>query len=378
MKGIGIGCFHFGVAREMFPEFTAKRYAEEVEKAINQIANVSDLKVSSPDEYTYNYRFDRSNMPKFEQGDDWFPVLGYLNIVFNVFIPTKLQEQYLGESFRSKPVPENFLVTIHNDRWPIAYVSLLCEDFDEYPPSKAVLIVRKYLEEEIGKQKGRIRFEKLGPSPFHANIYVDYYRSETNKSNFAIRTEKRQGYGSITFLVHRDIYSDEKLLISKFHKIVEPEISLYYMIIHFRARQFHLWENIQDLTTKIVETGPTFLRWLKSSIRFVSKGYRINKLFESLISFKVETLQKKESLAEMYRYVYSIPRNLKEFIDQEYNNPPLFPVSEIFDLLYFKESRVSKFWELVALLIAAIMGGVVGSLLTHHLSAINAINNAIK
>jgi hypothetical protein len=168
----GIGCFHFGISRATPFSFKGDLYIQQLRQTLEACPSVANVKIAGPTDLMDYSQLVEDPPELIGHGRNYFPcaILDGLNIEFSIHIPFRVQENLIATPVsRLETFTEDFLVIInygyHN---PVAFIVPLEPQKEHSRGSQAVQIVREFLSREL-KPNYTIRFEVLGPSPFHAD-----------------------------------------------------------------------------------------------------------------------------------------------------------------------------------------------------------------
>ena len=87
---------------------------------------------------------------------------------------------------------------------------------------------------------------------------------------------------------------------------------------------------------------------------------------ERLIRFEMDRLFGRQDIEESVDRTYSVPGKayLRDEVEKAVSRLGEYPVDEVYKLIEFREGRRSKQVELLVVFMAALVGGIVGSILT--------------
>jgi hypothetical protein len=172
----GVGCFHFWPTA--IPPFTLTidEYADQLRETLESIPTISNIEIDA-DSATPDVPVTEKLLT-LSDGEDFLPHPAFLDISFDVYIPYRIQEEITDEITTDRTLTENFRVHIRYDyEAPLVFVELL--NPSKLPdPSQAVQVVREYLNRQVNCSLRKVRFDALGPSPFHADFYIRPHEGE--------------------------------------------------------------------------------------------------------------------------------------------------------------------------------------------------------
>jgi hypothetical protein len=371
----GVGCFHFWLLKKAPYTINVSEYINEVRGALQRITTINNIYI--PHIFTskvdFEYKIADSKPRALSKGDDYFPRSPFLQMHFDLYIPFRIQKElYTRESKLMKTFTENFRVYMLYDIYsPVTFVEPL-NPSEKPNPSQAVMIVRQYLRREVNTPNSEIKFDVLGPSPFHAEYYLTPFEDGSkNKDGPPIEMQclKLKGYDEINFYYDKSFFSNLSEARETLFYILRPELGLFYKLELNNLRSMQEWVSVQGVLEKIV---PSDVK--KRSLPLISgtllRGRHIKKLFTSIIIFECNDIFRTTEVTEEYDRVYSKeePTFLKYYIDKQRENKPSYPTRQINELALFFENHRSKALEMLVVLLSALLGGAAGSLLTIVLS----------
>lgn len=374
MVYFGVGCFHFGVSELMPLQFSAQDYTNEIQDTLKRLSTVSHIDIDyeelgGPTKKQFSFQPD--SIPDFSSGEGWFPQIDFLDLSFELYIPFRLQAELLKKEEQSlRTESERFSVKMKNGyEAPVAFVVPLDAKTSECRASEAVKLVRLYLNRELQTHGTTLAFQFTGPSPFHANFSVDL-KDTTDHIDVELNTIKQFGYDDFVFTCNASHYVDENSAVQEVMYKIAPELTFYYALIHAHNFAYHEWESVGTKINTFFKSEQASGFWRKTK-HITTHGRLLGDLVDTICSFRAEQISSRRPLDDGYRSIYARQGYLKEYIDAKYNNPPTFPVKEVSEIVKFRENRHNMFWGAVAVLISAILGGLVGGLTTYCITAVS-------
>ena len=365
----GIGCFHFGL-KEQYPlKFNGSEYIRELRETLELISNVNNIEIYCDDDFKNFSVPITQELPNIHSGIGFFPMPSFMIIEFEVYIPFRIQSQlHPWKASFLETFTEKFKISInYTFHLPVTFVEPL-DPSDEPTPSDAVVVVRKFLEHEFKNVKSdHIQFEFLGPSPFHADCYI-YPEESDGKSevDWKLKSEifSQRGYDRMIFYFNPTQFMNAEEAKEKIFDEISNEIGFFYYIVQTEVEKAHDWGKIQNLINQLI-----FIQRSKGIKAFSTKIFTLSKLIDetltSLAEFESEELYFDNTNQKDYRDLFSMREGcFQPYIDKEINNRIVYPTKEMSRLISFFESRRTKAVESLVVLIAAILAGGVGALLT--------------
>lgn len=376
----GIGCFHFGINKNEFLEFKTSEYIKELRTFLESIVNIENVKITGDDCSVEKIIKIENDLPKIDEGNGFFPRWSNLKIEMDLYIPFQIQEQLIHNlmsplmpKYKSNTFTDKFKVTIFYAYFlPVAFIELI-NPVENGDPSDAVLVVREFLEHKF-INSSYIKFEHIGPSPFHANCYIipnDGYDLRKLDLDFVSKiTIAKRGYDEITFYYDLDLFKDSIDAKEHIFLDIKDELSFYYALTHLNVKRMHRWEKIEKLIKELTQNAKGYNHPLKMLEEVAWYSHKINNAFISVAKFEsdkvFEDREKKRCYTDIYSDVWV--SHFQRYIDESINNEDDYPTKEMIQLLGYLENKRSKKVELFTIIVSAILGGGIGALITRYLS----------
>lgn len=308
--------------------FEMHDYVEELRSALQQVTTINNIQIEF-DEDEPGYDVGSGELPCLEEGSGIFPQPMRLEIRFDIYIPFRIQEELSRVSVTYETRSENFRLHIeYSFHGPVAYVEPL-NATGIFRPSTAVQVVREYLKRELNTNASVIVFECLGPSPFHADFYLESVPSELEEScgfPFSVEHIRTRGYAEVVFTYAESFFPNRDTAIHVLFSELSDELGLFYEAKRLDLDAYRDWDGIQEkflaLTDVTTEAG------VRRRIRAMwQRGRDLHLLHTSLVRFDANQLLQQNELERHYRSTYSTdePTYLQSFITAEVQNRPIFP-----------------------------------------------------
>ncbi len=99
---------------------------------------------------------------------------------------------------------------------------------------------------------------------------------------------------------------------------------------------------------------------------FISYSGKIKKLFVAIAIFEKDLIFIKEEILNDYKDIYSDRWDsyFQAFIDKAIKEDETYPTNQLIQLLNYLESNRAKNMELLTMFFSAIVGGIIGALIT--------------
>lgn len=370
----GIGCFHFGVKKAAPFKFEGKEYIKELLEALQTISNIDNVSIHCEEEFEIFSMDIKKEVPNIENGYGFFPYSQFMRIEFEIYIPFQIQAQILKKEIeRLKTFTEKFRVWIRsNFFFPVTFVEPV-NPSQESSPSSAVRIVREFLEREFKDSKSDyIRFESLGPSPFHADCFVEPREAPSYGEiewRFDHRYISRKGFNKVMFSFNSKFFTETVKAKRALVKEILSELGFFYYVVQTEVVKMNKWTLIENLVKQLIDIHRK--GGIRNFIRKIFVSHKeLNEAFISIAEFESNELFLHSVITRNYRNVYSgnIDTYFQPYIDQEIKGSSAYPTKQANQLMSLFESRRIKRVEIFVLLISAMIGGVIGSLVTILLS----------
>jgi hypothetical protein len=286
--------------------------------------------------------------------------LGVCWITFKIYIPARVQEEVANEFAPGSTGTENFSVHIHYAyEGPVAFVTLDGPEDGERDPSAAVRVVREFLRRELNPVNTPIRFECIGPSPFHADCSLTLIApAAPRKGEFAVKRVSRHGYDLLQFTSNHFEYNDAKAAAGELFNELENELGFYYEVMRSELESGQAWESIQSEVNLLVKTSKDRGFWNRA-VASMKRSRKLHDVFTSLIIFDVSRTFLLNQRNEGYRDTYSADGGfLRLNVDRVIQGTLDYPTKQVTTLVGFLERRRSKALELGVVLMVGVVGGI--------------------
>ncbi|MDT9722801.1 hypothetical protein QVE09_28300 [Paenibacillus sp. ClWae2A] len=347
----GVGCFHFGL--KAGTNTTMGEYFNELQKMLESISNISEIDIEFYEE-DYDLSEDVFISPNnrgISNGGTLEPYIEDLKISFDIFIPKRIQED-LGHS-HSFFKTERFRVLINYTYYfPVSIIQLLEPLNNDVLPSSAVILVREFLRKEFSKVKSFIDFQVLGPSPFHADFFIE--KGEQIQRPFSISIAQAKGYDQVVISYNDHINAAEALEEILFETL--SEFGFFYQLNHSNSVTHRKWMVIESNLDTLVEIKKN----RKHFKNFFETNKIINELFINISYFEKDQIIYKS-------YIQKSKRSITHFIfyiDREIDERINYPTKQVTEFIKLYENQKLNVYVMSATVIAAVSGGLIGALIT--------------
>ncbi len=364
-KSFGVGCFHFGfIGTASSLIFNPEEWVRNLENKLCSITNISEIVIDGPRNVGEVEFKNIDEIPTISEGiDGAFPDSFGMYIKFKLYIPERIQRE-IKDSSNPRTYTENFLVEIfYSFYMPVAIITPI-DPTKKPKPATSVMLVRNFLESEFKKNKFEyIDFQWLGPSPFHVDFYI--YEEDQNffkdDEKYLISEKKQLGYNEIEIKYNNKYYDNEEEFFYDNQLSITDEFAIYYKMVSIRNFIDDKWMGIYHKIQLMVDEFVSNKR-LKLN-KSISKN--LDRVLVEFSNFKMLNIECRNDIENMYSRKYQIDEGfVKSHLTNEKNEKIDYPTKEVGELLYLFEQRKVKKTEYLILIISALLGGVVGSLLT--------------
>jgi len=361
----GIGCFHFFYKKQTPFKFKGSNYIDDLKKTLEGVPNVSNVQIDSTDDFlNYEEKIDDNEFFQSE-GLNLFPYpsLG-MDIQFEIYIPERIQNEITSLSINDLHTERFRVKIIYTYFLPFVIVELI--NPSQIPsPSIAIMIIREFLISQINKNENTINLECLGPSPFHADFYLAPVDSMDKTEVLRCNVTKSRGYDLIKFEFNNKIISNIENAKEFFLEELGDEFGLYYHINNGELIRMHQWENMQELLDKLVLLNKT--KGIKYAWFRITQVYNlIQEITIMLTEFESSDIDFKYEINKEFRDINRerTEAYLGEYLKEEINEIKSYPTNQVREILNLIENRRSKRIENLIAIFSALIGGIIGSLIT--------------
>lgn len=260
IRSFGIGCFHFATRRSVAEDFSPQSYIDDLRSFLETFPNISGIKITDyQSSNALGFGHD-PNPDRLISDSKILPWPGSLQVSFSIFIADHSQKDLKG-LFRNVDIGEKFKVDIlYSGSFPVAFVTP--DKADVLSPSAAIIAVREHFFENP-KEATNIAFQCLGPSPFHADFFIEL--SEEKPEDFSLEIDERLGYDDVHIEIGKELVSSvesEEELFGIVADSFSKEIGLYYQIGGYRSKmidtEIELSEKVERISNKVLSSQNVF------------------------------------------------------------------------------------------------------------------------
>ena len=363
----GVGSFRFPFKQMPSEGLLIHDYLELLKDTLEAVPNVEWVRYetgSGPDDALAVEEFEEDEL---ELG--FFPLGLVTTLDFRIHIPRRVQNELLTQRWFSADSleAEDFDISIQDGfASPITFVRPVGASRNS-DPSQAVVVVRKFLEDQIDQLDTPLMFKILGPSPFHADCFL---AANTDPSrgvdvDFLATSSPIFGYAKLQFEYNTARFRNLEEAWDALRFELRAEFDLYYEIAHETQRRLVAWDrfegDLDELVRLHTDTGLT--AWVS---RFVRVPTHLDTTIMTLARYESNAITSASHIADRMRSIYNSGRAvyLKLFAEEELARMADAPTAQAERILNLFESRRSKRVDSVLVLVSSIVGGAIGSVLT--------------
>jgi hypothetical protein len=236
-------------------------------------------------------------------------------------------------------------------------------------PAEGVRLVRDFLEREVNRLgPEHLGFECLGPTPMHVQCYIRPRNDFPKKSQGSIRCNRSKrvsAYDLVIFDFDDSTFPTLAAARDRIFNRIADELDLFYDIAQSSQRRLLRWAGIDTQLRNLMHLHHTsgfrgMLGRAFLSARRLDDAFVAIAMYESDVLFDDHEVKRKvDDLYDRLEEPYFKP-DLEGELRETYVAPvkPMTSVIELFN------ARRNKRFDALALIVASILGGIVGSVLT--------------
>jgi hypothetical protein len=221
------------------------------------------------------------------------------------------------------------------------------------------------------QKQNQIIFDSLGPSPFHANFFLngEIDKREDDKydyDGFCVEHIPEKGYDIFDIYFDKSLYTDLNKAKEAIFYELSGEIGLFYDLEHHNLLQLRQWENLQELVSSLIKI--TKGKDLKAFFsRLLHSNGQIRDVIIMLSEFESDHIWTTSTLKSFYQDLLNAGREpyINSYLLANINqNFPTYPTHQVRDVISLLENRRSKTVDNFIIILAAILGGFGGAIIT--------------
>ena len=217
-RSFGVGCFHFASQR-IAEELTQEVYVADLKTFFLSDKLISNLEIIADEAIIIADNTPDALTADISESEDIYPFVQKLLIRFDIHVPRRVQEDYV-HPWRERFSQEDFTVEIdYSHSPPVTFVWSREND----NPSAIVSVLWKHFGGSSSSNEP-IKFQMIGPSPFHADFQVH----RTQSKELTAELIKKRGYDDVTITIP-DKMEDDHISEVVRYRFCE-ELSIFYWI----------------------------------------------------------------------------------------------------------------------------------------------------
>jgi hypothetical protein len=220
---------------------TGGEHLDRVRRALEALPNINDVELEyTPDFEGQSFTFEEE-LPEIDNAIGFYPKPPHMRLEFKIDLPMRIQEEvsdwrFQGEALRTNT--EHFAISIrYRYHAPVAFVVPI-EPTEGHAPSDSVAVIRNFLARELAKVD-HVRFDCLGPSPFHCDFFIRPGVNDAEPGHPLIYCEhkKRFAYDQIIYYY----------VVSHFDSVEDAQRAVFdridwYFDFFYHLEQFESWD----------------------------------------------------------------------------------------------------------------------------------------
>ena len=355
----GIGCFHFGPQPSAPETLTWGQHFTNVETALRDVG-AQDVSARYDDELERRrVREPGSSYSSIEDGEGVLPVSAFTRLAFRLPVPAAFQRTVSS----SRPVhTTEYTVSISYGYYlPVAFIA--SETPTDSNPSGGVMVTREFLRDRL-QSSNLASFECLGPSPFHADCYLEPREPrDANDQLLECERIRTRAYDVLRFSYDPSAQSATDAREALYDSL-EDELSFYYNIFWSERRRYRAWVPIDQLVDDLVDLHSR--NGTKAQIKRVATTPKLTgRAFIALARFETDALLEDRELQSSFAATHGAGDTfLKEQTAAEMADRFEFPIAQLSGLVGRFDQRRSGAAERAVLLLGPIIGVIAGALIT--------------
>jgi hypothetical protein len=363
MEAVGLGCIWFAwrgvdIDEIEIKEFVPSAHVAEIRSALEGLESVTALEITGNENRVSGIWGLEDNT----EDNIFFPLFSSLVIRFNIIVPLRFQEKYTLGGRTADGVETFHVKVIYEGPMPVTYIHYTVKSGEDgarnYSPSTAVVVVRRFLEEKL-EGHPTVLFQMLGPSPFHADIFVDQM-TPTMMEIAKDLTLPGDGYRTLYF---RSAEKSSDARIADFANQHQGGLAAYYMLVRLRNHERRLRQSVTDGALNLLQPSEQKGRWAAFQ-HWRGHRERIDAVFEALLQEKLSRIAQDRFEAELKRDD-TVERSslFYQFIERALGDATQMPDEDIRELLIMLEERRRGYFENLSTLVSGLLGGLLGAAL---------------
>ncbi|CNJ35903.1 Uncharacterised protein [Yersinia rohdei] len=368
MHVFGVGSFSFMINKTGKEKtINVEEFFNELERLLYKLPTVNDVFIYYSDKHKERFVEYSDDILGMNVDGRINPFINFLDIKFDISLSKRVQGEIyerMGFYLPANATTEKFRVHIKNYYYTaVTFVEIIDADRDT-EGSKAVVLVREYLNEQFNKLNGYISFDCQGPSPFHANFYVFDKNDSKCEDVLSTKLIEKRGYNDIEIYIEPScsVNSAEFNIMDFVMNEMISEIDLYYFIITKNKQANNSWDLIEYQLEELV----LLMSGKGNVLNYFKKKKLVDDLLMNLWVFKKDSINRVRAITSQINEEYSNDKIhfIKLYVDKEIESVTEYSIDDTKSLVQFYEGKNSKAFEMMITFLTALVGGVVGAIAT--------------
>jgi hypothetical protein len=209
-----------------------------------------------------------------------------------------------------------------------------------------------------------IKFEALGPSPFHADF--EFKPTEQNNENFwlfDVKIQNSKGYDKISIEYNVELFEDIWEAFLTFQYNINSEFGLYYIFVQDKNVRNRKWIKITALINELTKLqNQKLIKSIKNPFKYSALLKETHLTITKFESYELSSKNRQKN--ELKELLSNEENYLGYYIEKEMDENEEYPTKQIFRLIEFLENRRSKTTQMYVVLTASLIGGILGAIMT--------------
>lgn len=382
-RGFGVGCFHFSYNDPPdLGSFQPERYVADLRTGLEAIPTLDNLRIDHPAELMLHWRgVNPNSSERLRDGRFFFPHIVFLEVTFDLHIPRRFQEQLVHRKVALST--DEFRLHMRYGRdFTVSYV-VPTETTDVDKPADAVVLVREFILAEMAKQVDpKLLFECLGPSPFHADFFAIATPAPADGKGAATLseegtehwlqciTETRRGYDRMSLLYDQGQFASADDALAAVFGEIEDELATFYSLEQQGNRLLIRAAELEGKVRSLIQ-----LQRQGGMRGLVERQFGSSALARDVFIGMAELTAEGNDFEDRGRsdltrlYGPRKVRCLEPQLEKQLQQNVVRRATRWTDLVGLLEARRVKRLELTSVVVSAILGGLVGAVLTSLLTS---------
>lgn len=362
----GVGCLAFEY-KDRRSRFTLEDWARDVQESLNSLPSVKNVSIAIPPVVDEKITLVAMNRDEVEDTPNkrWFdPEPVGTKISFDIQVPYRFHKKYaLGRPTDS--VGEEFRVDLeYGYDAPVAIVTCLADSAsqDDSQGSTAVVLVRKFLADQLNNSAALSKLSVVGPSPFHADFLLQ--PGDAWGAPFIWEEVSREGYAHLVIEYSTELFLNATDAMSTLQRYLVQEFSVFYETVRRNYARMHKEYELFDLTSDLIQssTAKGLRAWFRRVFRTSAKARELGlNALQANVAIDEDRQWANEQLNELEAQTFVLNVAKKETEDharETFRNG----VDNALSTVRFLENSRTKEFEVAVLGSSTLVGAIAGTI----------------